>query len=1745
MKRILALILMLCLLLGALPMQALAYLGDIFPASGTVKPVKLDDGSLSLQNEYIHVTMHTLFGRYAYISVVPAAKTDEDNMWTSQTPYCNFITYDQGKEKTEGVVITPEKMEFVKKTPNGDANAIKVVYSLLSSHSLVTGEVTVYYELVQLKESGSSKNDTWGVLASVSYIRIDKNSLPAGIGDFAFVWGFSLNNFTATGHSANLEKSGGPAIKMSRTTVPETKEGEAPQITTESVVFTAPVEKLDTTTIPKGYRLWGEIDGVYTTEVYVDSYPWANPFVGLSDYYSKEIVSSGSGSKPIRVDLPQFVSVQPGDKPLDTWVQCESYIGFDLNEDDQTPLREEFSKYSPRFLWGFRDLNTSLAEVTEPDTVDPAIYAKRLAAFANGDGVTVEYVADDAALAALKKQYNASPVAIINGNYESKNGTEFTFTGGAALLSPSVTATWGDGGKLVIKKDGTIEHSGLSLNAPSFKFYQPNGGSGKDLEITLTKDGFTFTIDPEKNDAIVYVDIPYAKVELMQATADAAGNLVFGGEIGFQTIFNGLEFAMEKLGYGLNEKHEFKVNGVHATGSFDTAKLMALELASVNGEVNTFKGEELYAFELELNAFDLFETEAELKLTRSKRDGSLIPDALWFYVKANPGIPLIPPIPIGQLNGGGAGFKDLAKTVNGNYFAIPPLKLRGALTGTYLHLIEGTGNVVLGPSEISLKATDVGLVGVGKAGQVIDSFGYSLQLNGQERTYRGQTYKGIYFVGSEELALNLPNKTINAIVLESSVKLGAFGGANKNKDTVYLGVGANGVVKGRVQIPDNVPLVGGLKVASADVDLIVGGQTTFPIMGVSVSEGMKQAFNNVDIYLGAMTTVGGWLASARVWVLVPQIVHTGFRMGRGWDIEIKAFGYMPEWDWSSKGVEPVVQTVSLAEGGEELPMLMALEPVSPEDGGEDDLMLMALEPAALRNGGGKTAAAFTVTADRDKTPYIVLAFDNSVTDEQIKASLSVTKGITAIPVNWIANNGEINPACDINGTIIANMKKVEDDGKEYRMVILRLKDGGSYSVSTNKLSFSDENSFAVDPFESLSLTQSGNSLGGGVSYPAAGTTYTLRTYLGSAPGEATYLVDEQVVVDPSNITVNIPTKGTLMPTGSYYVTSFLMAEKTTTVNDENGNPKEVTVPAAIASQQFNDPVSYTNINPYQPAAPASVSLTFTGNEVMRAEWTPVDGADGYAVTIYQLGDNGWIDTGFGYDLDGNTTSINMALTVGGTGTEASPNLSANETYKVGVRAYKTIEGGKYYSAETQSDNNGVFLPKYTQLDISLAVNSVDCAQDEHGVFHAYLSRDQYYALTASCTPSDPDVTYQVTRMDTDKEIETNSMGEFVIPNFTGTLMLRVDGVKGLDVTSVFLLMSRDETAPVLTLSDPIFYADRNTGAYQITGTADAGSEILYVGSEPVYAAGDGSFTISGTLEEDENNSTFSLCAQDSAGNRSAFQLALVARQPEKQPDPSDSSSGGPYTPAYPVETPEQTPNGTITVSPKSASKGTTVTITVQPDPGYELGDLVVADEKGGLLKLTDKGDGKFTFTMPDGKVKLSASFRPQTPAFRDVSPSAWYAAAVNYVFAKGLMNGTGNDMFSPNADTTRGMIVTILARLDGQDTSGTPWYAAGQRWAMEHEISDGTKMTSAITREQMVTMLYRFAKAQGMDTTQGGMAIREYEDFEEISAYAVEAMTWAVNTGLIRGTGNRLLPKNTCTRAQAAMMLYRLLVTGA
>ena len=1847
MKKTITLLLTLCLLLGLLPTEAVAFAGDIYRA-GEVKTVKMADGSLSLQNGYVHVTLHKLLETYSYLTVVPAAKPDEDSMWNSQTPYCNYTTYKQGVPTTEGMVVSLKKMEFVTSMPNGESTkAIKAEYDLLSSHSHVAAQMTVYYEIVQLKESGTAaKEDTWGVLATVGDICVEVNDQVVA-GDPRFTWGYYLNGFTSMGHRAMLEETGGPAIKLSRTTVPEVPKGETPKITTESSTITAPVENLDTKTVPKGYSSWGDVDGVYITEAYVDSYPWANPFVGLSDYYGKEI--TGSSGNPIRVDLAQTVSIQPSGKPRDSLVSCESYIGATHKwpGDPMDNPSENYWEASARFLWGFRDLKILKQDIpSEPDKVDPAIYAKRLAVFSSGSGVTVEHVADDAALSALKKRYG-DPVALINGDYESKNGEAFTFTGGAALLSPSVTATWGSGGKLIIHKNGTVEQSGVSLSAPTFKFYQPTSGADGALGISLTKKGFAFDIDPANNAAIVYVDIPYATVKLEEATADAAGNLVFSGNIGFQTIFDGAKFTMEKLGYGL-KGNEFKVNGVKATGKFSTEKMLSLELANVEGEVNTFKGEERYAFELELNVFDLFETEAKLALERAN-DGSLIPDELWFFVKAEPGILLIPPVPVGRLTGGGAGFKDLAATVKGNYFAIPPIKLRGAVSGAYLQLVEGRADVVLGPSEISLKASDVGIVGFGKYGQFVDSFGYALKLTGQERKYKGTPYQGVYLVGSEELTINLPSKNLDVFALESSLGLGAFGGTGmkSGRKHLYLGIGANGTVNGRVQIPKGFPFAG-TKFGSADIQLIVGGQTEIPIRNVSVSEGMKQALNNIDAYLGAMAQTENPLFGVRVWVLVPKVLQTNFRYKEGWGIEGTFIKKLPEWDWSSKGVEPVVQAVSL------------------EDGEEFAVMLAADPPDAEPRGGGNVQT-ITVNANADETPYILLAFDESVSEEDIKQALIVTKKdeTDRIDINWVGEDGQTDPTAEIYAGI--DLIKNNKDGEEYRVALLRLKDGGTYVVNTGDLEPRKNQTATVTPFEKLELSLRGNQVSGKVKYAEEDTKYVLRTYFAEKEGGADYLIDEQIDVNPNSISVDIPNSGTHAPSGEYYVTSFLMTEKTTTVADENGESENVTALMAIDSQTLGT-VLYTNTQ--QPNAPTDVTLTFVGNEVMRAAWEEVPNVDGYRVTVYQKDGSEWKDTGFGYDLkkpDENgqpATSINMALTVGGEETENSKNLSADETYKIGVSAYKeepyftesaetgstenpetgtsageetsAAEGSegstagsggtsapkaltaKYYSTEKLSSD--VFLPKYQELTMTLNVNGNVIDADESGVYNAYVGKNPG-TLTVTADGAN---SITVTRMDTGTNIvpDETASNTFAIPNFTGSLMLKIDGTKGQDVTSVFLLVSRDETPPVLTLSDPIFFADQDTGAYTITGMADAGSEILYGENGRTQAAGDGSFAIHDKLEDErETNASLYLRAKDSAGNESAQQLALITRQTRYAvtvngsydaqnsgagsyaagsvvtvragsrsgytfdgwtsgsnvvfDDPSaaetaftmpegsvtvtanwsrdggSSSSGRDDSdPRYAVGIPDKTENGSVSVSPKNASQGDRVTVTVKPDAGYELDSLKVFDKNGKELELTDKGDGRFTFIMPAGRVEVKATFTEEVKIspFRDVSTDAYYYEAVKWAQKKGITGGIGDGLFGPNQPCTRAQIVTFLWRAAGSpvvnyamdlaDVPGDAYYAEAVRWALSQGITTGTadgkfSPNAPCTRAQSMTFLFRASKA----SADGAPAFSDVA----ADAYYAEAVKWATDNGITNGTtSSTFSPAGGCTRAQIVTFLWRL-----
>ena len=173
-----------------------------------------------------------------------------------------------------------------------------------------------------------------------------------------------------------------------------------------------------------------------------------------------------------------------------------------------------------------------------------------------------------------------------------------------------------------------------------------------------------------------------------------------------------------------------------------------------------------------------------------------------------------------------------------------------------------------------------------------------------------------------------------------------------------------------------------------------------------------------------------------------------------------------------------------------------------------------------------------------------------------------------------------------------------------------------------------------------------------------------------------------------------------------------------------------------------------------------------------------------------------------------------------------------------------------------------------------------------------------------------------------------------------------------------------------------------------------------------------------------------------------------------------------------------------------------------------------------------------------GMLPMSALAADST--FSDVKTSDWFYDDVRYVCENGLMNGTGSGTFSPKATTTRGMIVTILARMEGVDTTkGAAWYAAGREWAMKNGISDGTNMVGEVTREQLAAILYRYAKLKGYDTSKSNK-LDSFKDADKVSSWAVEAMQWANAEGLINGKGNSMLdPQGKATRAETAAILMR------
>ena len=278
------------------------------------------------------------------------------------------------------------------------------------------------------------------------------------------------------------------------------------------------------------------------------------------------------------------------------------------------------------------------------------------------------------------------------------------------------------------------------------------------------------------------------------------------------------------------------------------------------------------------------------------------------------------------------------------------------------------------------------------------------------------------------------------------------------------------------------------------------------------------------------------------------------------------------------------------------------------------------------------------------------------------------------------------------------------------------------------------------------------------------------------------------------------------------------------------------------------------------------------------------------------------------------------------------------------------------------------------------------------------------------------------------------------------------------------------------------------------------------------------------------------------------------------PIPSEDSDRDPSEPpaGHPLRTVEAS-HGKVTVSKGRVSPGEAVTLSVTPDKGYVLETLVVTDALGKALLLTPLGKGRYSFIMPDSEVTVNAAFlnAADVPvSFADVSADDYYYEAVLWAVSQGITLGTDDAHFSPDADCARGQLVTFLWRAAGKpkaeqaalfsDVGADAYYGEAVRWAAALGIvtgySDGCfGAGDSITRQQMAVMLYRFARALGMETVQSGADARGFDDFEQVSAYAEEAIAWAANAAILRGADNRLMPQAPCTRAQMVTMLNRLL----
>ena len=1497
-KRCISLLLVLLMALTLLPTEALALLGGsvgnlrevIQPV--TIKKEGVDDGSqlysMKMNNGKLVMFIATS-GPHMGKSV-----TTSDRGYTATMDSIRKGVYEKasftfsGKSTWFGInkaltirsmeVVDPEKtLELAAfGTAIPTENALVIRYTFDGDNPKVMCFISYYFvELAPGVAKGTLTNETQTEDGKTYALAAQAFWCPDVMTDnfdwFVFQWNQEYHGFSRMGHAA-AERAA--HVKISRTYV----SGE-----------TTTAKETDITAGMGRVRTGASFSSGAVAEIYSDSYGVDNPFVLVDN----------ENVRRNEAEAPAFVRYDAEGDVLTAWGYTEKL----------SPSPEHSRTGSAFHIWGYRNVYTkaeaaeqSKVNFTRPDEVIIPQDSDKLGIYKSGGSMLAMPITDTAREQVLKRQHGA-PLYTLRGDFKEgrdDGGKFYEFTTGKVALTPTVTASWNSGQHFKVRVDGNGRFTrfdtsaGVEYNTPTFKLYSPVTGMTEAAGLDF--DGgeeLTLHMKPDKNAVLVFVNIPQVSSHINKAQLKGSGDVVLSGQMGLNLILNCAAnelITLEKLSYGpKGSNNEFQQNGIKAQGEISSADLLGLELGELKAAINTFDGQEQYDFELKLNAFDLFETKAELQLKRLN-NGRLAPNNLYFRFATAGGIPIVPPVPTTFIKGGGGGFYGLADTINGDFIGIPPIQLKLSIKADYVKVIEGWANATVGPGILEYEGENMTIAKM----PFLETFSMHLKLEGEKRSYRGKDYTGLRAGGGMGIKLNAPKEPYAFFEVEGSAEASVFGGLDnyKNPNSAYIQLDSRGKINATVKIPERLGrvkfrILKGKKLFNTQVDFILGTQTAMTVAkGTPFKDAVTSAWNNMSVY-GGVSNQGKFLASYyRIYYVIPNHFGGAFHLykniNNGWSLEgeIERNGWFPS---GSRGLQAAaapmtVMMAPLYDGETEEQVGIAVVETSLYAVSADSVAMMAV---ALPGGGGfeqvidYNAASSTAAPSPESDLGLMVMLENKDDLDTLRKTMKlyeVADDTTLMPITLTETKYE-GEAVNLAG---ANFTEVEDEGEDGALKKGFLIDLNHKGNADGKWKVTADCDFtcqlvASAPLTSLELNLTGYNATPTVQNGRTDKTYAVRYYLDTEPdgtGEHYFLGMEET----APYTYKVPSEGSIAPTREYHVTAVLVEKVTGDFNGDGETTEDEYSWVTVDTKTSAGTVKYTNDS--KPAAPKNVTIAATGNETLTAAWDGVEKADGYRVTLYYKENGAWKQAGASYELDnadfdkggaasksGGKYSLRMAPTVAGNSVtvsqnETNPTISfsggtsdeapTNVNYKVAVEAIRYEEsaisyenGGaktekanvRYFSDPTES-TVPAYLPEYKAPEITVTSG---------GQIVTLNGTNGYGEMVWSAVPERTLFTVKGA-VDGITVTPEQRGGRFNVSGSGGTWTVTADddgreliansgrvcivAQKGNDKTEYYLRLVLDDVPPIITVDAKNVRADMTTGAYTVTGQTEPGLEVI-------------------------------------------------------------------------------------------------------------------------------------------------------------------------------------------------------------------------------------------------------------------------------------------------------------------------------